>query len=617
MNELYLDNLRQRNQTDQEAVNEAVHDLHDMVIRSKKHTVTPARMERRLPNRALTIGDLVRFAFKSLSVSDIIYILLICVVITLIGMLSPLLNKQIFDNIIPSGEIGNLLPITIVLVAAGIGSLMFEVTRSLLLLRVRDKINIDVQAAVLDRAFTLPTSFFKQYSAGEAGTRVMMVSNISSSLSNAVLSGLLGMIFSVVYFYQVFIYAKSMIGICLLLMGANLLLSVFGYIYMARFQRDIQPATVAVDGFLFSLFNGMQKIKTSGAEQRAFARWAQMFRNASPDKADRPRLLSIMPALSILVSLGGTLLIYNSAFKSQLSLSDYIAFNIAFGMVTGAIASLLGILPTLSSIKPMIELIKPILQTAPEEEENSTPVESLTGAIEVNNLRFRYNDSGPYLYDGLSLKIRPGEYVGIVGKSGCGKSTLVRLMLGLEVPQSGTIFYDQHNLAKVSKQSLRRHIGVCMQDKNLFGGSILDNITITSPLSTIDDAWEVAEIAGIADDIRAMPMGMHTLITENGGGLSGGQKQRILIARALASKPRILFLDEATSALDNICQQKVIQNLDKMRCTRVCIAHRLSTVINCDRILVLDGGKVVEEGNFKTLMEKKGIFYELSKRQSL
>ena len=355
MNELYLDNLRQRNQTDQEAVNEAVHDLHDMVIRSKKHTVTPARMERRLPNRALTIGDLVRFAFKSLSVSDIIYILLICVVITLIGMLSPLLNKQIFDNIIPSGEIGNLLPITIVLVAAGIGSLMFEVTRSLLLLRVRDKINIDVQAAVLDRAFTLPTSFFKQYSAGEAGTRVMMVSNISSSLSNAVLSGLLGMIFSVVYFYQVFIYAKSMIGICLLLMGANLLLSVFGYIYMARFQRDIQPATVAVDGFLFSLFNGMQKIKTSGAEQRAFARWAQMFRNASPDKADRPRLLSIMPALSILVSLGGTLLIYNSAFKSQLSLSDYIAFNIAFGMVTGAIASLLGILPTLSSIKPMIE----------------------------------------------------------------------------------------------------------------------------------------------------------------------------------------------------------------------------------------------------------------------
>ena len=219
------------------------------------------------------------------------------------------------------------------------------------------------------------------------------------------------------------------------------------------------------------------------------------------------------------------------------------------------------------------------------------------------------------ILDDLSLKIEPGEYVGIVGKSGCGKSTLIRLLLGFEQPLSGGIYYDNYDLAKVDKASLRRKIGCCLQSGSLFTGDLFHNITVTAPWATHEDAWEALRMASLEDDVRNMPMGLFTLVSESGGGLSGGQKQRVLIARALISKPDILFFDEATSALDNIAQKTVSDNLDELMCTRVVIAHRLSTIRHCDRIIVLDKGKIAEEGTFEELMENKGLFYEMSLRQ--
>ena len=488
-------------------------------------------------------------------------------------------------------------------------------TRSLLMMRLRDKVNVDVQAAMIDRTFKLPASFFRKFSSGELSNRIMSVSSICSMLSDTVLSGILSLLFSLVYFYQVYVYAQSLLGICILLMSANILLSAATYACTLRFHRDIQPRSAALTGFLFSLVTGMQKIKTSGAERRAFARWASLFKEASPDKADKPLVITIAPTLSMVLSLGGTLLIYGKAFTSGVQLSDFIAFNVAFGMVSGAIASFNGILPTLAQLKPMSELVRPVLEEIPESEEGMPEVSSLSGAIEINELKFRYDDESPYLYDGLNLKIKAGEYVGIVGESGCGKSTLMRLLLGFEKPESGSIFYDHYNLANVNKSSLRRHIGTCMQDKNLFGGTIFDNITLNAPLSSYNDAWEAARLAGVDEDIREMPMRMHTLISDSGTGISGGQRQRILIARALAGKPSILFFDEATSALDNITQDKVAKNLDRMKCTRVCIAHRLSTIRSCDRILVLKGGKIIEEGTYASLMDRHGFFYELVNKQ--
>jgi ABC-type bacteriocin/lantibiotic exporter with double-glycine peptidase domain len=264
-----------------------------------------------------------------------------------------------------------------------------------------------------------------------------------------------------------------------------------------------------------------------------------------------------------------------------------------------------------------MEMLEPILKTRPESSEHKAIVTALSGNIELNNVCFRYKESMPYVINKLSLNIKAGEYVAIVGTTGCGKSTLMRLLLGFESPEKGVIYYDGSDMSKLDLRSLRRRIGAVTQDGGLFQGDIFSNITISAPQLTLDEAWEAAEIAGIADDIRDMPMGMSTFISEGQGGISGGQRQRLMIARAVAPKPKILMFDEATSALDNKTQKHVSEALDNLKCTRIVIAHRLSTIKHCDRILVLDGGNIAEQGTYEQLMEKKGLFAELVERQRL
>ncbi|MGN0812264.1 MAG: ATP-binding cassette domain-containing protein [Candidatus Coproplasma sp.] len=308
---------------------------------------------------------------------------------------------------------------------------------------------------------------------------------------------------------------------------------------------------------------------------------------------------------------------YYFAVAGKVSVADYTAFNAAYGMFSGALMSVAGIGLTAAQIKPIIEMVKPILDAVPEVCEGKLSMTSLTGGIELCNVSFRYNDNSPLVLDDLSLKIGAGQYVAIVGKTGCGKSTLLRLLLGFEKPQKGAIYYDGKDIATVDLKSLRKKIGVVTQNGKLFQGDIYSNIVISAPRLTQEDAWRAAEIADIADDIRAMPMGMHTMICEGSGGISGGQKQRLMIARAVAPNPKILMFDEATSALDNITQKKVSEALDSLKCTRIVIAHRLSTIKQCDRIIVLDGGKICEDGMYDQLIEKKGYFYELVERQRL
>ena len=283
----------------------------------------------------------------------------------------------------------------------------------------------------------------------------------------------------------------------------------------------------------------------------------------------------------------------------------------------GAFSALSGILVSVASIKPVLEMAEPILNAEPEVAEEKEAVTSVTGNIEMNHISFRYDENAPYVLDDLSLKIKAGEYVAIVGRTGCGKSTLIRLILGFEKPEKGTVFYDQHDLSTIDPRSLRKHIGVVMQSGQLFQGDIFSNITISAPWLTLNEAWEAAEMAGLAQDIRDMPMGMHTMISEGQGGISGGQKQRLMIARAIAPKPRILIFDEATSALDNMTQKQVSDALDGLKCTRIVIAHRLSTIRNCDRILVMDKGAIIEQGKYEELIAKNGVFADLVARQRL
>lgn len=269
------------------------------------------------------------------------------------------------------------------------------------------------------------------------------------------------------------------------------------------------------------------------------------------------------------------------------------------------------------TIKPLMEMVEPILQAVPEVGENKQIITKLSGNIELNNVSFRYNEEMPLVLDDISLKIKAGQYVAIVGKTGCGKSTLMRLLLGFETPQRGAVYYDGRDVARLDLRSLRQNIGTVTQDGRLFSGDIFSNIVISAPWLSRDDAWEAAELAGIANDIRAMPMGMHTVISEGSGGISGGQRQRLMIARAIVPKPRILMFDEATSALDNITQKQVSEALDLLKSTRIVIAHRLSTIRHCDRIIVLENGKITEDGSYDELIQKGGYFAELVERQRL
>lgn len=370
-------------------------------------------------------------------------------------------------------------------------------------------------------------------------------------------------------------------------------------------------------GMTYAMISGIQKIKLAGAEKRAFARWATLYAQGAKMRYDPPMFLKINSVISLAISLTGTLVMYALAVKSGVSVADYYAFNTAYGMISGSFMSLAGMALTFAQIRPVLEMVKPFLDTVPEIAEEKQVVTHLSGSIEVNNVSFRYNENMMPVLDNLSLKIKPGQYVAIVGKTGCGKSTLMRLLLGFEKPQKGAIYYDGRDLERIDLRSLRRRIGAVMQNGKLFQGDIYSNIVISAPQLTMQEAWEAAEIADIAEDIRRMPMGMHTIISEGSGGISGGQRQRLMIARAVAPKPKILILDEATSALDNLTQKKVSESLDRLRCTRIVIAHRLSTIRRCDRILVLDGGRIIEDGTYDELIEKNGFFAELVARQQI
>lgn len=410
-------------------------------------------------------------------------------------------------------------------------------------------------------------------------------------------------------------YAPALVMPSLIITLATVAFTVVSAFVQMKVSKKKMELSSKESGMSYALISGVQKIKLSGAEMRAFARWGNLYAEEARLAYNPPMFLKINSVISSAISLAGTLMMYWVAVSSGVSVAEYYAFNTAYGMISGAFISFAGIALTVAQIKPIMDMVKPILEAVPEISEGKQMITRLSGSIELDNVSFRYNENMPLVIDDLSLKIRPGQYVAIVGATGCGKSTLLRLMLGFESPQKGAVYVDGKDIEVVDLKSLRRNIGVVMQNGKLFTGDIFSNITISAPWLTMDEAWHAAELSGIAEDIRRMPMGMYTMISEGSGGISGGQRQRLMIARAIAPKPRVLMFDEATSALDNITQKTVSESLDSLKCTRIVIAHRLSTIKQCDRILVLDKGKIIEDGTYDELIQRGGFFAELVARQ--
>ena len=568
-----------------------------------------------LPLRPLKMKDLIKFTWSVVSGPNALLLVLCALVVVLLGMFTPMANKLIFDTVIPTGDVADLLPITGLLIGATIGTLLLTLTRNLYIIRIQHIVELHVQNAVMARTFLLSPTFFSKNSSGELSAKLQNVSTLCSLVNENIVGALLSAVLSIIYLVQVYIYGGKLLWPALGIIIAQAVVLVLNYRRTVNVLKKYTERAMRLSGLEYNLFAGIQKLKLTGSENRAFARWLDHYGEAVRFIYNPAFTGRLYPALSAILGLGGSMLIFWSTLSNGVSTSDYIAFSSAFGMIMASIVQLNSVVPSLAQIKPMLDSVKPILEAVPEMEDKAPQVEDLFGGIEVSGVSFRYQEDGPLILDDLSLRIDPGEYVGIVGKSGCGKSTLMRLMLGFEKPLTGGIYYDNYDLAKVDKASLRRKIGCCLQSGSLFTGDLFHNITITAPWATHDDAWDALRMACLEDDVRRMPMGLHTVVSEGGGGFSGGQKQRILIARALISKPDIIFFDEATSALDNISQKAVSDNLDELMCTRVVIAHRLSTIRHCDRIIVLDHGRIAEQGTFEELMENKGLFYEMAQRQ--
>ena len=421
-----------------------------------------------------------------------------------------------------------------------------------------------------------------------------------------------------VYFAQIIYYASSLLPVAMLIIAAQVL--VITLILRQLLKREVEAveARTSASGTVTTLLSGIQKIKLAGAEDRAFSKWAEKFSVYAKASFNRPRYLYCLDAFVGFIGMLGILGIYLKAMSTGYSTANFMAFNTAFGQINASIIMFTGMIASMVRSFPKFDHLSPILKAAPECDDEKPSIKDVDGSIEVNGLSFRYSEETPWVIDNISFSIKKGEYVAIVGRSGCGKSTLMRLLLGFEQPDAGNIMYGEYDLSRINLRSLRQKgISMVMQDAKLLKGDIFENITLSNPDATLEDAWEAAEIAGIANDIREMPMQMSTLVSEGGGGVSGGQRQRLIIARAVCSRRKIMILDEATSALDNITQQAVAESLDKLDCTRIAIAHRLSTVKHCDRILVLDKGRICEEGTYEELIKKNGVFAELVKKQRL
>ena len=560
------------------------------------------------PEEKLTVRSIMRYAVSCLCIYDLLFCLIACLGVTLLTMFTPYVCKLIFSEVIPSGDASQIVPIATLLLSAAAGLTMVEIARNLVVVRIKDKVEYSLQTAIMSRLLLLPATFIKDYTPGDISNRLLSLSRVSSNLTANFLSTLLTFLFSAVMFIQFFIYGGPLLTTGIIVIMIQLLAIMMEYYYTQKVQLSVNASGSHLIGTLFALFSGIQKIKTSGAEFRAFHQWAKAYAPSETYSSSQPLASFYITGVSYCLKYLPMIVTMWAAWHYGLALSDYIAYCAVLSLVCKAVSQLQGITKMVSRLLPETRLCQPIMAATPEVKEGRRVVKRITGQIDIRGLKFRYADDMPLLFDGLNLTINSGDYVALVGTSGCGKSTLMRLMLGLEHPLGGSIFYDQYDLSDINLRSLRQYcIGICMQDGQLIEGTIRDNIIFSDPHLTDEDAWEAARLAALDKDIRKFPLGMDTPITVDGKGVSGGQRQRILIARALVRKPKVLFLDEATSALDNISQHIVVENLAKLTCTRIVIAHRLSTIRQCNRIIVLKDGRVADDGNFKEL-QARGYF---------
>ena len=539
----------------------------------------------------------------------------------LIGMVTPMATGMLFDAVIPGADKNQLLQLTLALLAAAFASSLFDAARGFSVVRAEGRLDLSIQSALWDRLMRLPSRFFRDYAAGDLAVRANGVHSILQLISGTTLQTLMGAIFSSFNLVLLFYYNVKLALLALVLVWTAVGVTVLVGLWRLHHERHLATLEGEISGQVLQLLTGIAKLRAAGAETRAFFNWAMRY-GQQQEHTFRARMVgmvldvfnSVFPILANMLIFG--LVAFYLTDDKGFGTGQFMAFNAAFGGFLSAMLAATGAAMTILHVVPMYERARPILQTPMEITEAKAHPGRLTGEIDISHLSFSYAADGPTTLKDINLHIRSGEFVAVVGASGSGKSTLLRVLLGFEQPTVGAVYYDGQDMAGLDLGALRRQLGVVLQNGQLISGDIFSNIVGSSPL-TLDDAWVAAEQAGLAADIREMPMGMHTMVSDGGSTLSGGQRQRLMIARAIVRRPRVLFFDEATSALDNQTQAVVSESMAQLRATRVVIAHRLSTIVHADRILVMDAGQIVQSGTYAELVAAPGLFADLARRQMM
>ncbi len=572
---------------------------------------------RPMPPGSLTVRGLLSFGLQG-SGSDLFRLVLFSLVAGLCSLALPVATGTILGTLVPVGETTPVLLASLLLLLVVFATTGFLLARSAGLLRLQGRMLTRMQSGLWDRLIALPVRFFDQFSVADLTLRVNgvdAIQQIVASVASTTLLAVVTLLFSLglLFFYNVTL-AVAVLVVTLITVS----ISAFITVAQIRRLRAMYDAKGAASGVLLQIVQGIDKIRAAAAENRALNAWAARFAIQVGQLLSSERLSAVRTAMYAMLPAFLTVIVFAgvAANPGLMTTTAFLAFITALGQIAAATAQLDLTLGFALNVLPIFDRMKPILAEPVEVAPGAGDPGLLNGRVELSAVTYRYPGMDtPVLHD-VSITAEPGEFIALVGPSGSGKSTIVRLLLGFDRPESGSVTYDGKDLNTLDTRAVRAQIGVAMQSASVTGSNILSVITGDWPL-TEDDAWAAAAKVGLADDIRSLPMGMRTLVGDNAVTFSGGQRQRLVLAGAIARNPRLVILDEATSALDSVTQAKVSESFDRLQVTRVVVAHRLSTIRHADRVIVLEAGRVVQEGTFEGLASEPGIFQNMVRRQTL
>lgn len=560
----------------------------------------------------ITKWQLIKFMLNSVSVKEYLIVFAFMIAVMSFSTVMPKAQYYIFNHLIPAGTRSDILPIGFLLTGIIIISFVIYVLRGIVAANIPNTISVYIQGAVISRLLRLKSSFFTNHKAGSLSNGIIKISKISDIFSGDTISAFMSFILSIIYAYEINIYAKEFMFFVYIAFLIVIVFTVVNALFYNRYNGRFSKSANEMTGFVYELFGGMENVKLNNSSSVMFNRWSEYYSEVLRAHKE-PIFIKYYSSIYGLVISALTFVIFRIGMNTQASAADFITFMSLYGLFVGSVGGIAKVLNSFAVFNSSYNGLRDFFMADVEERSNKADIKNIKGNIEVSNISFKYDSN--YILDDISFSIAKGQKIGITGKSGCGKSTLVKLLLGFEQPEKGRIFIDNTDLNEINLSSFRQKLGVVLQSSKLIPGDIFSNIVLTRPNSTYDEVMEAVERVGLKEDIDNMPMGLYTFVSDDNLTISLGQKQRILLARAILGKPSIIILDEATNALDNITQANVSRYIEALDVTTIIVAHRLSTIKYCDNIIVLDEGKIAEEGKYEDLINRKGVFYNLVKNQ--